>query len=48
MVEGENSNRRDEFDQPILYACIEISQGNPFVQLITLIKKKKKTGKKSF
>jgi hypothetical protein len=32
--EGQESHRWGEFNQRSLYACTEISQGNPSVQLI--------------
>jgi hypothetical protein len=36
------SNRGGEFDQSTLYACMEMSQQNPLVQLIYANKKERK------
>jgi hypothetical protein len=39
MGRGDKKAREGEFDQSTLYAYMEISQWNPFVQLIYTIKK---------
>jgi hypothetical protein len=39
---GKESNRGGEFDKCTLYACMEIPQCNPFVQLINTNKGKRK------